>query len=323
MTNLPRKGDFDHQVLTGLFRPVLEDSTHRATYFGLVLEGTWFYGLVKTESGKEYALLRKVVGRTTRGMIIQASADDGLRIDPRGYRAASGGVVKRALTDEYDLFAGLQYPDGPSFETRIGTDRFWWSEPGTLDLQGDVLGPGFHVYVTDQSEVPHGGCYYTSLAYRAEGTVFGERVSGYFATDQSYLPHGSDWNDSIIWTRLQGAWAVFANEFEDGSVEWGHFSRGADRFEFAIVSDGKDTTVDARTVRAKVEYKPNGFVDRILYELGDGSAWEFATAPTGDMVDFSAARPGWRGQSGTALRVGETRRLKSHWAWQEVFPDRI
>ena len=69
--------------------------------------------------------------------------------------------------------------------------------------------------------------------------------------------------------------------------------------------------------------KNNLCVDRITFDTGDGQPWEFVTDPNGLMVEMSAARPGWSGHAGVVRRVGETRTLTRHWAWQEVFPARV
>lgn len=320
--NLPRRGDFGAQPLAGLFNPVMEDGSHLASYFGLMLEGSWPYGVLRAESGTVYALLRKVVGLTTRGLYIQRSGEDGLHIDPACFTAASGGKVARNLRDGVDFYESSQYPGGPGFTVELGSDHFEWEESGGLvRLEGTIAGPGFHVY----TPWPGGGSYYTSLAYRAQGQIMGEEVTGFVGMDQSYLPHGIDWNESPIWNRLQGAWIVFANEYHDGSVEWGHISHGAERFTFATIGDGTGSLLaDTTKVSSVVEFSglSRGFVDRIVYDC-DGDAWEFVKEPAGDMLDFSAARPGWFGQVGRVGRVGETRTRRRWWAWQEVFPSRL
>ncbi|KZS61295.1 hypothetical protein A4G26_11165 [Mycobacterium kansasii] len=329
----PRRADFNHQPLVGFFRPEADQGVVTRSYFGLVLEGTWFYGILRTEDGRSYALLRKAVGYTTRDIAIMASDDIGLRADRRSAQACIGGKVRRDFVDGYDLTAGGS-ARGANFEVRLGDSDCTWQEQGTegplLDIHGGLAAPGFHVYVPWRNGPGEAGTigepgalYYTSTPYFAEGTMFGEPVTGFFAVDQSYLPHGVDWNNSAIWMRLQGGWNVFANEYADGSVEWGHMSIGADRFRFAAVASSDAILVDSRSVDAEIDWRDDEFVDRITFDVGDGQPWEFVTDPNGQMVEFSAARPGWSGHAGLLRRVGETRTLNRHWAWQEVFPSRV
>lgn len=333
MESFPRRADFGHQPLVGFFRPEAHQGVVTRAYFGLVLEGTWFYGILRTEDGRSYAILRKAVGYTTRDIAIMASDDVGLRADRRSGQASIGGKVRRDFVDGYDVTAGGS-AHGANFEVRLGDRDFAWQEYGTewalLDIRGGLAAPGFHVYVPWRNAAGEAGTigepgalYYTSTPYFADGTMFGEAVTGFFAVDQSYLPHGVDWNNSAIWMRLQGGWNVFANEYTDGSVEWGHMSIGADRFRFAAVASSEVTLVNSLSVDAKIDWRDHEFVDKITFDVGHGQLWEFVTDPNGRMIEFSAARPGWSGHAGVLRRVGETRPLNRHWAWQEVFPSRV
>jgi len=334
MSVFPRRADFEHKPLVGFFRPEPDQGAVTEQYFGLVLEGTWFYGILRTASGKSYAMLRKAVGYTTRDIAIMASDEVGLRADPRSSQASIGGKVDRRLEGGYDVTAGGSAARGAHFEVRLGAADFTWVETGTagpiMELSGHLAAPGFQVYVPWRNAEGEAGetgkpgaLFYTSTAYLAEGTMFGEPVTGFFAVDQSYLPHGVDWNNSAIWNRLQGGWNVFANEYADGTVEWGHMSIGADRFRFAAVANQNQTVVDSLEVEATLTWRDENFVERIQFDVGDGVPWEFVTDPNGQMVEFSAARPGWSGHAGVIRRVGEQREIVRHWAWQEVFPARV
>ncbi len=327
---LPRKGDFGGQPLLGIFEPVAEDSTHRVSYFGLPLEGTWPYGVLRTDSGKEYALMRKITWQTTNYLIIQISGEGGLRLDPRTFsHCQHGGRVLRRLKNGYDEYVGVEGPGNrPGFKLRMGDDDFYWEEKGILRLQGKRTLPGWHVYVPWREEKgtgQQGGLYYTSVCYTADGEIFGEKISGFYIIDQSYLPQGIDWNDfeNLIWGYYQQAWAVWANEYEDGTMEWGHFSWGADRFKFGTVINSDGMIVDSHHSELKTEWADNGYVRRLIYDFGGNDQWEFITAPNGRFVEFSDWSRVWRGHSGVVQRVGETRKPLRWMGWQEVFPKRL
>jgi hypothetical protein len=331
--SFPRRGDFDHQPLVGFFRPEADQHLLHKGYFGLVLEGTYFYGIMTTEDGESFAFIRKAITYTTRDISIMAADETGLRVHPASAQGAKGCKVERGYVDGHETFAGGS-SRGANFTVRLGDSDFSWSEQGTdgplLDISGESAAPGFQVYVPWRTEEGEGGepgesgaCFYTSTPYFAKGTMLGKPVTGFFAVDHSYLPNGVGWNNSAIWMRLQGGWNVFANEYEDGSIEWGHMSIGADRFRFVAVASADSILVNAPSVDAKIEWRDSEFVDKITFDVGDGEPWEFVTDANGKMVDFSAARPGWSGHTGVIRRVGETRKLKRHWAWQEVFPSRV
>jgi hypothetical protein len=328
---LSRRGEFNHQVLTGIFDPVLEDGAHRTTYFGLQLEGSWPYGALRTESGKLYVLMRKVVGRTTTYLLIQTSGEGGLRIDPRSFeRCAHGGRVLRRLLDDCDEYTGIEAPGRPRFKLKLGRDEFSWVESDVLSIEGKRIAPGWHLYVPWREgggSGPQGGVYYTSICYTADGEILGEKASGFFILDQSYLPHGVDWNDpdNLVWSHLQRAWVVFANGYDDGTFEWGHFSWGTERFTFGVVSGNKnERIVESLDVDLTTEWSGDGYASRLLYDFGGGERWEFIADPEGRFIDFSAwNKMIWRGQAGLVQREGETRSPVRSMAWQEIFPDRL
>ena len=62
------------------------------------------------------------------------------------------------------------------------------------------------------------------------------------------------------------AWAPFANEFEDGSIEWGFLCLGADRFSFIMVADAHDA-VALRTsdVTGGVDVGENNYAQRVVW----------------------------------------------------------
>lgn len=331
--DFPRRADFDHQPLVGFFRPEADQHLLHKSYFGLPLEGTYFYGIMRTEEDEEFAFIRKAITYTTRDISIMAAEETGLRVHATSAQGAKGCKVGRGYVEGRETFAGGS-SHGANFEVQLGDQDFLWREQGSEDallaISGTLAAPGFQVYVPWRTAEGEGGelgesgaCFYTSTPYLAEGTMLGKRVIGFFAVDHSYLPNGVGWNNSAIWMRLQGGWNVFANEYEDGSIEWGHMSIGADRFRFVAVSSANSVLVNSPSVQEKIEWRDEEFVDRITFDVGDGQPWEFVTDPNGKMLDFSAARPGWSGHTGVIRRIGETRKLKRHWAWQEVFPARV
>lgn len=334
---LPRAGDFASSPLLGVYDPLPEDQTHRSEYFGLPLDGAWPYGGLETESGKRYLLLRKITYQTTNYLIIQIDGRDSVEIDRRSFQSPQfGGFVKRRFENGYDIYEGRMslIPGGPGFELKIGHNDFSWVENNILSIKGRRFAPAWHVYVPWREENgggQAGGCYYTSCCWDAEGEIFGEKAKGFFILDHDYLPKGVDWNDEndLIWSKLQGAWGVFATEWDDGTVEWGHFAKGFGDFQFGSVSSNKeDLSVYSRDVQAKIDFSADGWTKRIEWTFNNDEKWEFVTAPNGNFNEASALFSklngvDWRGHSGIMRRVGEKRKAVRHIAWQEVFPARM
>jgi hypothetical protein len=322
---LPRRGDFGFSPLVGNFDPVAADGAPSESYFGLTLEGSWPYGVYRADDGTLYALHRNCQGRTTRGVGLQRAApgDPGLSVMRESLHAATGGYVSRDLVDGRDSYSSQQWPGGPSFEFAVGPDvrhrEVLADGTVALDIAGDRIGPGFHVY----SPWRGGGLYYTSLAYDAAGEFFGTPVSGFALLDQSYLAHGEYWNDSRVWNEIQIVWGVFCNRYADGDADFGHFSWGAGGFRFISVAGPLGTKALTREgVTVKVDFRADGFADEARIAAGD-EEWVFTTFDNGAMVDASAARPGWRGHVGSCRRAGDDRVMTKSLGWVEIFPDRL
>lgn len=328
---LPRKGSFATMPLFGPFDPVVADSGFQTGYFGLQLDGTWPYGGVRTESGKQYALLRKVTMETTNYLVILGSDGTAMRLDPRsGTDVMRGGFVKRSARDGYNLIEGSEGAGRPGFDVKLGYDDFSWTEKGVLSFSGKRFAPGSHIYVPWREEEPNGtpgGCYYTSVCYLAEGEIFGERAKGFFIVDQDYLVPGLEWNDdrNLIWSQLQLAWVVFATEWDDGTIEWGHISAGFDKFKFGSVYSNKSpVVVETRNVSLSTDWGgPDGYAKRLKYDFDGGEQkWEFVTAADGKFSDLHYPQ-NWHGACGIVRRVGERRKPVRWFAWQETFPEKL
>lgn len=331
---LPRRGDFGTQPLVGLFDPVPQDGTHRPCYFDLPLDGAWPYGALYTDSGKLYVLMRRIVMQTTNYLMIQVNTPQGLMLERDSMSKVQwGAMVKRKLENGWDCYTGAM-PGRPGFEFKTSHDEFTWVEDGVLSLKGKTFAPAWHVYVPWREDGGAGmatGCYYTSRCWKADGEILGEKVKGFVMLDQDYLPPGIEWNDDInlIWSKLQEIWGVFATEWDDGTIEWGHFCKGFGDFQFATVSSNKaDLELSSRNVEAKCQFGAGGFVDRLEYTFDGREKWEFVTSPDGNFVEMAALLnkingTEWRGHAGIMRRVGEKRKAVRSMAWQEVFPMRL
>ena len=335
---LPRRGSFGTKPLVGFYDFKVEDNDHRQNYFGLSLDGAWPYGGIETESGKRYLLLRKITRQTTNYLIVQRQTDKGYVIDREvSMKAQAGGTVKRRVENSRDVYAGSAGPGGPGFRLEVGEHEFSWVENGIMSLKGKRVTPAWHVYTPWREDNEQGrpsGGYYSSVMYLADGEIFGEKASGFFILDQNYQADGIDWNanENQYWSRLQEAWMVFATEWDDGTIEWGHFAQGKGHFQFGSVADNKNGVVlDTTQVDMKVELpKTDGFSERVVYSFpGSDEQWEFVTLPVkGPMIEGSAYfsllnNVQWYGQSGIMRRVGETRKPVRHIAWQELFNARL
>src|SRR5262249_47618335 len=138
--------------------------------------------------------------------------------------------------------------------------------------------------------------------------------------------NGLLWHEGPVVSRLNGLWCAFANEYEDGSFQYGHLAFGHPPFNYANIVDG-DLHVSCPIEDIRITRKPNGFVSRIDYELANGETWEFVTEKNGDLIDqhLMGRRAGvnWFNHKGYTGKLGEVRQRMNWYSLQEVLPDRL
>jgi len=314
-TGFPLRGDLGFQVLTGLLEPGFE-AVDRSR-FGLVLDAGWCYGIFRDDAGHTYAVLRKIIQRTTPGCVLETNIDGGeLTPHPVSASMARGGRAGRTTTgDGVEYASQFGIPEQP-FRIALTRDGVEWSEGDVVALSGRSAAPGLQLYFPWRD----GGCYYTSFVYTASGTILGAEVEGHICFDQAFLPPGVEWNESPIYSWLEDGWVVFMTEYDDDSFEWGQAAFGRERFGFAVIADRERALVATGSVTAEVEAKPNGYPDRIVYHVREPAEdWEWRADPGGEIHGFSGDRPGYFAGTGLMRRVGDTRRPRLWGSWQEIY----
>jgi hypothetical protein len=314
-TQLPLHGDLGFQVLVGLLEPAF-DAVDRS-HFGLVLDANWCYGIFRDRGGHTYAVLRKIIQRTTPGCVLETNLDGGqLAPHPASGSLARGGRVGRSTSETgcvYESQFGI--PEQP-FHIRFAGDAVEWVEGDDLSLSGRSAAPGVQIYFPWRE----GGCYYTSFVFDAKGTILGADVEGHICFDQAFLPPGVEWNESHIYTWLEDGWVVFITEYDDGSFEWGQAAFGRERFGFAVIADRQRALVATGNVTGEMHLKGNGYPERVVYHVSDpDEEWAWRADPDCEIHGFSGARPGYFAGAGIMQRVGDTRRPRLWGSWQEIY----
>ncbi len=194
--------------------------------------------------------------------------------------------------------------------------------------------------------LPLGGCYYlqaaagqaevlssrepidaviadeaTSPALKARLTLVREARN--FAVAALGLPDNETYRSYAALGRPYVAWNVFANEFDDGSFEWGQIVHGRGGYAAYVVQDTKYGTSMTNVQGAQFSLDADDCVGGASYRIGDNT-WDFTGDADGRMLQFNKARwGGYRAQGGVTRRRGDTRRLVNGWTWLECFADRI
>lgn len=182
------------------------------------------------------------------------------------------------------------------------------------------MGPGVQIYAPDEDEP----ILYISELYKVRGTVLGDGVEGFVFWDHAYWPSGYDWKEFRVFKDLQLGWEAFANEYDDGTIEWGHLCIGRDGFNFTGVNDQNGPLVMDSGVTGGIDLGDDDWAQRALWKASSGEEWTFELEDGGKLSEFTAARwGGYRAQAGHTRRAGEDREVKLGFSWLETFGDRI
>jgi hypothetical protein len=327
MSEEPRKGDLGWGALAGgrVVDPA-EFVDHRS-YFGLYREAGYLWGVLRDESGQPMTFMRRLAdpdAEPTEGalhalgpqLILQTAwdgaADLGLRKEAR--RAVSGDDLVRALEGDRAVWrAG----EGGGALLSLGADDAEWVEPDLVEVSGERVGPGLHWYLPGRDDA----LYYPTQTWAVTGEVLDRPVWGFLFYEEAYAPPGGRLyvkHDPLLGRALHTTWFSWATEWDEGSLEIGHFLFGHDRFAVAVIGDREGNVRTTEHMECVVTRADDGYwADRIDYVL-DGEAWEMVPEPTGRMVDLG--RPPNPQQLGIVRRVGEQRRPISWMAWGESVP---
>ena len=326
MTVHPATGRFDHQSIVGTYQPSMATLNPSELRAGLGVQATYLYGGWREADGTLHIFERKFVGPMTAGLWLMKVGEEGMKIDPGSIRTARG-ETKRTLGEDEMIWRGQmmenqvgEHGGEEGLVLRLTEDSLDWTEGDLLRLEGSLVGPGLQVFAPDPTEA----VFYQSQLYKVSGRVLGADVEGFVFVDHSAWPHGTDWKEYRVFNHLQLGWVAFANEFDDGSIEWGHLCVGADRFSFTMTADADGATALHTTeVTGGFDLADDEYAEHGIWLAGD-DRWTFELEPSGRLREFTEARwGGYRAQAGYIAREDEQRSLKLGIGWLETFAQRL
>jgi hypothetical protein len=330
---MPKKGDLQHFIACGPFTPSLTDLMESRGYHGLTLEASYLYGTVRDRKGDMYTLLRRVPSHvpsslsetdTTRKapgrrLMFQTNRGDPdlhFNLEVMKNAGVSDGYTLNASDDRVSYRSGAE-PKGNAWSIDVFPDALEWREDQVLDLKGTMIPLALQWYLIDRED----SLFYSSRNFRVSGEVMGEPVEGFIFLDQVYMPEGGRLyahRDSLMGQAIEVCWFSWGTEWDDGTIEIGHFLGGNDRAAFGMATDGKTLTLLTNDVSVDVKRDEAGYWhDGIAIDAG-GERWEIVPDPRGRQVDMmQLANPQ---QEGLVRRVGETRKPVAWFSWGETAP---
>lgn len=317
-------GDFQHRALTSAYDPSIDIHRPTQTPLGLTEQVLYLYGGWREADGTLHVFERKFIGPMTAGLWLMKCDSTAVQINPESARTVRG-EVKREFSEDSILLHGAMMEkvggSGGAFRFHVTPGHFSWEEnDGLLSLTGDLVGPGVQIFAPDNDEP----ILYISELYKVAGRVDGQDVEGFVFYDHSYWPAGMDWKEFRVFKDLQLGWQAFANEYQDGSIEWGHLCIGRQGFNFTGVCDAEGPVSMTSGGAGGIDLGENDWAQRATWKAPDGRQWTFELEDGGTLAGFTEARwGGYRAQAGHTRRVGDQRAVKVGFSWLETFGDRI
>lgn len=294
---------------------------------GLTQQVVYLYGGFHDADGALYCVERKFIGPMTAGLWLMHNRNGDLEMDPGTTKSTRGEVRRHFDKDEQAYADQLMARLGPELAPKgeqplsltVRDDSITWDEGNLLSLEASRVGPGLQIHCPKADE----SFLYLSHGYHCTGQVLGSDVRGFFWLDHGYWPHGREWKEFVFFEELQVGWEVFGNEYDDGTIEWGHLCRGKKGFTFGAVLDEGGLVDSATGIDVAMDLDDEEFVPRATFQLGDDT-WEWVEDPKGKLRQFSTARwGGYRAQVGHTQRRGDDRELVEDFTWLECFSQRI
>jgi hypothetical protein len=320
-------GDFDFRTVVGTFKQKLAVQMPYQHLHGLPLQSQYLYGGLRSKDGVLFVVERKFIGPMTGGLWLMSNEKGNLDLIPGSLHSARGELVRKFSPERRQWSDHLMHKVGKELapvgeqglDITIDDETIKWSEGELLTLEGQRRTDGCNFFAPMREEP----LLYTSTVYWLKGTMMGKDVEGPIFFDHLYWQHGIEWKEYTWYKDIQVGWNVFANEFDDGSFEWGQIVHGRGGYAAYIVQDTKYGTCMTNVQGAQFELDADDGVGKASYRI-DQNTWDFTGDKDGRMLQFNKARwGGYRAQGGITRRRGDSRKLVNGWTWLECFADRI
>jgi hypothetical protein len=295
---------------------------------GLQREAGYIWGTLRDDHGELYSVMRRIAppgapqgtGQSLAGkfLVVSTGSPEGqlqLRHEPRG-AVDSTAIERRPHDDNAIRFSSAPDAPGRPMHLVLSEDEFAYREDGVIDVTGTIAVPPLQWYLPG----PQSALLYISQTWLVEGELVGKPVRGFLFWEEAWMPPGGQLY--VAKDPLRDAeyltWYSWANHWDDGSCEVGHFLFGQHDFHVGVTADSHGVVTSARRMDAVITRAPDGYWhDGIAYDL-DGVAWVCEPHPQGRMQGLGKM-PNPQ-QEGRIHRVGDTRSPDVWMAWGETVP---
>jgi hypothetical protein len=251
-------GSFNHAALASGRRFDAAEFLSDEPILGLQREAGYMWGTLRDDDDVLYSVMRRIAppgaaqgdGKSLGGklLVVSSGTEKGqlqLRREPRG--AVDSNDVKRHPDGEDAVrLASVPGAPGRTMELVLSENEFSYTEENVLDVTGKIVVPPLQWYLPGAES----SLLYLSHTWLVDGQLLGKPVRGFLFWEEAWMPPGGQLyveKDPLLDAEYL-TWYSWANKWDDGSFEVGHFLFGPGVSPFPPpVSDG-----DRRRARTRV-----------------------------------------------------------------------
>ncbi|WP_059022339.1 hypothetical protein [Mycobacterium sp. M26] len=323
-------GTFDHTAIASGRRFDAREFVENTPVLGLEREAGYIWGTLRDDEGTLYSTMRRIAatppeatadGRQSLGgkhiVVSSGTGEPGLHLrrEPRG--AVDSAHISATLTDEDTVtYASAPGVDGRPMRLRFSEDDFSYSEADVLEASGYMVAPPLQWFLPGRDAA----LLYITQTFLVDGIIAGRPMRGFLFWEEAWMyPGGRLYRDKDpLHDAEYLTWYSWANHYDDGSCEIGHFLFGQQNYHVGVTAHSDGTVTSARQMDAVITRAPDGhWHDGISYEL-DGVRWVCEPDPEGHMRGLGPM-PNPQ-QEGRIHRVDDLRVPDVWMAWGETVP---
>jgi hypothetical protein len=330
LTKLGPSGTFNHGALASgrEFNP--RDFVTDDSILGLQREAGYIWGTLRDEEGTLYSTMRRIAptppgarddGRQSLGgrhiLLSTGTGREGmqLRKEPR-YAVDSAGIDIELTDANTATLSSAPDAEGNPMQLVLSENDFRYLEEGVIDVTGSLVASPLQWYLPGRDA----SLMYLSQTWLVEGEVVGKPARGFLFWEEAWMyPGGRLYMEKDpLHDAEYLTWYSWANHWEDGSCEIGHFLFGQNDFHVAVTADSNGTISSASSMDINITRAADGYWhDGIAYTI-DGVDWVCEPDPEGHMRGLGQM-PNPQ-QEGRIHRVDDTRQPDLWMAWGETVP---
>ncbi|MFE9320706.1 hypothetical protein ACIHDR_12710 [Nocardia sp. NPDC052278] len=332
LTNLSPTGSFNHAAISSgrRFEPAAVLSPDTSVH-GLAPEAGYIWGTVRDDDGGLHSIMRRVPAvrddkkagadiRSLGGKLILLSSAGGteqmqLRREPR-HAPESNELSRRVLGTGAVEFTSPANDHGRAVTLELSAQTLRYQETDVIEVTGTLAAPPLQWFLPG----PDSSLLYLTQTWLVEGDLAGKHVRGFLFWEEAWMREGGRLyvDKDPLHDAEYTTWYSWANHFDDGTSEVGHFLFGNGDFHVGVIGHSDGTVTTARTMDAVIRRDADGYWhDGIDYTI-NGDPWVCEPDPNGRMEGLGRI-PNPQ-QEGRIHRVSDTRVPDVWMAWGESVP---